>query len=87
MASIIAKRKRNKTYYYVAVSKRGADCPVERVRWEDVQEFVAELNGRMERLAVVYWNSSGLAPAIALNPLILKALPGLSRLIFVLPYA
>ena len=28
----------------------GADCPVERVSWEDVQEFLAELNGRMERL-------------------------------------
>ena len=28
----------------------GADCPVENVSWEDVQEFLAELNGRMERL-------------------------------------
>ena len=27
----------------------GQDCPVESVSWDDVQEFLAELNGRMER--------------------------------------
>ena len=27
----------------------GADCPVETVRWDEVQEFLAALNGRMER--------------------------------------
>ena len=30
-------------------SECGADCPVNNVSWEEVQEFVAELNGRMER--------------------------------------